>query len=207
MVISIGERIKSLRNERNMTLAELSQQTGLSTSYLSQLERDKTSPSIVSLLEIAKALTVNLRYFFEEEPDNSLAHVTRKSLAKLYDIDQLNSVSVALTPVDQPSRLKVWQYTLSKGMSISNEFEEEGEVFCLVLEGELTLDIHAQKILLKEGDSAAFEANYPHTLSNKSKDVCILLYAHATMHPMHKTQSGVPSIEKEVKGENKGDES
>lgn len=205
MAKSIGERIKSLRNERNITLAELSQQTGLSTSYLSQLERDKTSPSIASLLEIAKALTVNVRYFFEEEPDSNLAHVTRKSLENLYDNDKLNNVSNALTPVNEPSRLKVWKYTLTKRMSISNSFADEGEVFCLVLEGELTLDIHDQIIILKEGDSAAFEANYPHTLSNRSLDVCIFLYAHATMHPMHKTQSGIPPIEMEVKGENKED--
>jgi transcriptional regulator with XRE-family HTH domain len=62
---SIGERIKALRTEQGMTLAELGEKVKLSTSYLSQIERGKTAPSLSTLMDIAKALNIAPRYFFE----------------------------------------------------------------------------------------------------------------------------------------------
>jgi transcriptional regulator with XRE-family HTH domain len=61
---SIGERIKALRTERRLTLAGLGEKVTLSVSYLSQIERDKTTPSLSTLMDIAKVLNVGLRYFF-----------------------------------------------------------------------------------------------------------------------------------------------
>lgn len=198
MVKSIGERIKSLRNERNMTLAELSQKTNLSTSYLSQLERDKTTPSISSLVEIANALDVNVRYFFEEEQNAELAFVTRKSLASFQDVDYSTNQELPLTPVDDPARLRVWQYNLPSGMSMTVDALEEGENFCIVLSGEITLEIGEEKIVLCEGDSAAFGATQSHTLTNESGELSVFLYAYAAMRPTHKSQTISFAIRKEV---------
>ncbi|GAB4471251.1 MAG: cupin domain-containing protein [Anaerolineales bacterium] len=198
MVTSIGERIKSLRNERNMTLAELSQKTNLSPSYLSQLERDKTTPSISSLVEIANALEVNVRYFFEEERSGELAFVTRKSLAPFQAVEHPASRELPLTPVDEPSRLRVWQYTLPKGMSVSVEAEEEGETFCFVLSGEAKLDIGDEKIVLTEGDSAAFAATQSHILTNEASEQCVVLYAYAVMRPIQRSQRVSFASRKEV---------
>lgn len=198
MVKSIGERIKSLRNERNMTLVELSQKTNLSPSYLSQLERDKTTPSISSLVEIANALDVNVRYFFEEERSAELAFVTRKSLAPFQDIDYSTSQELLLTPVDKPSRLRVWQYNLPKGASLTVDALEEGENFCIVLSGEVALEIGDEKIVLGEGDSAAFAATQSHILTNESSELSVILYAYAAMRPTHKSQTVSFAIRKEV---------
>lgn len=198
MVKSIGERIKSLRNERNMTLVELSQKTNLSPSYLSQLERDKTTPSISSLVEIANALGVNVRYFFEEEKSAELAFVTRKSLAPFQDIDYSTSQELSLTPVDEISRLRVWQYNLPKGASLTVDALEEGENFCIVLSGQVVLEIGDEKIALDEGDSAAFAATQSHILTNESSVLSVILYAYAAMRPTHKAQTISFAIRKEV---------
>ncbi|RCK72929.1 MAG: putative MerR-family transcriptional regulator [Anaerolineae bacterium] len=198
MVKSIGERIKSLRNERNMTLAELSQKTNLSSSYLSQLERDKTTPSISSLVEIANALDVNVRYFFEEEQSADLAFVTRKSLAAFQDVDYSTSQELPLTPVNEPSRLRVWQYNLPRATSLTVEALEEGENFCIVLSGEVVLEIGDEKIVLGEGDSAAFAATQSHILTNESSEMSVILYAYAAMRPTHKSQTVSFAIRKEV---------
>ncbi len=198
MVKSLGERVKSLRNERNMTLMELSQKTNLSPSYLSQLERDKATPSITSLVEIANALEVNVRYFFEEERSAELAFVTRKSLAPFQDIDYSNYQELPLTPTDEPSRLRVWQYNLPKGISLHVDAEEEGENFCFLLSGEVTLQIGEETVVLKEGDSVAFGANLAHTITNESGEPSVFLYAYAAMRPSHKTHSVSFSMRKEV---------
>ena len=72
MESSIGERMKSLRVERGMTLAELAEQVNLSTSYLSQIERDRTMPSLSTLVDIAQGLKVEPRYFFNRVMIQSL---------------------------------------------------------------------------------------------------------------------------------------
>ncbi|MDI6814238.1 MAG: cupin domain-containing protein, partial [Desulfitobacteriaceae bacterium] len=158
----------------------------------------KTTPSISSLVEIANALDVNVRYFFEEERSAKLAFVTRRSLAKFQDADYLSHHELPLTPVDEPSRLRVWQYNLPQGTSLSIEAEEEGENFCIVINGEVALEVGDEKILLSEGDSAAFAATQSHTLTNESNELCVVLYAYAAMRPTHKSQSASFSIRKEV---------
>ena len=63
--MKIGYRIKKLRMQQKITLKELGERTGLTTSFLSQLERDLTSPSFISLEKIADALNTTMAYFFE----------------------------------------------------------------------------------------------------------------------------------------------
>ena len=60
----IGNKIKELRTNKKMTLRELSEGTGLSIGFLSQLERGLTSIATDSLMKIAEALDVDLNYFF-----------------------------------------------------------------------------------------------------------------------------------------------
>ena len=81
MADSIGERIKALRSDQGLTLARLGEKTGLSTSYLSQIERDKTTPSLVTLTAIARPLNVGVRYFFETEVRQALAQAGLRAVA------------------------------------------------------------------------------------------------------------------------------
>ena len=66
----IHNKIKTLRLDRNFTLKELSEQTGLSLSFLSQIERGASSLSITSLKKISDALEIHINYFFEEENEH-----------------------------------------------------------------------------------------------------------------------------------------
>lgn len=60
----IGAKIKSLRKERKLTLKQIADQTNLSISFLSQVERSKSSITLESLKKISEALGVNPSYFF-----------------------------------------------------------------------------------------------------------------------------------------------
>ncbi|MDN6615831.1 MAG: helix-turn-helix domain-containing protein, partial [Enterococcus sp.] len=65
--MTIGEKVKNLRNERGMTLKQLSEATGLSTGFLSQFERGITTIAVEHLATIAALFKVKINYFFEEE--------------------------------------------------------------------------------------------------------------------------------------------
>ena len=75
--MKIGYRIKDLRTRQRITLKQLARKTGLTTSFLSQLERDLTSPSINSLEKIAEAMGMKVGYFFEDEDRKELIFVKR----------------------------------------------------------------------------------------------------------------------------------
>ena len=62
----IGNRMRELRKTKRMTLVALGKATGLSVGFLSQVERDLSSPSIKALHDIARVLGVNISWFFEE---------------------------------------------------------------------------------------------------------------------------------------------
>ena len=64
----IGERIKYLRLKKSMGLVELGRHTGLSASFLSQLETGRVVPTLRNLARIAMVFSKDLNYFFEPEP-------------------------------------------------------------------------------------------------------------------------------------------
>ena len=76
--MQIGEKIKRLRLENNLTQEELADRCELSKGFISQLERDMTSPSIASLVDILESLGTNLQAFFSETVDEKI--VDRKSV-------------------------------------------------------------------------------------------------------------------------------
>ena len=64
---SLGQKIKSIRKDKQKTLKQVAEQTGFSISFLSQLERGKSSATLESLKKISVALGVSPGHFFEEE--------------------------------------------------------------------------------------------------------------------------------------------
>lgn len=70
--MQIGEKIKRLRIEKQLTQEELANRCELSKGFISQLERDLTSPSIATLTDILDALGTNLNEFFREDPEEKL---------------------------------------------------------------------------------------------------------------------------------------
>lgn len=90
----IYERIRQLRTQQNMTLKELSDKTGLSISFLSQVERGNSSLAITSLQKIAEVLNVSMSSFFEEPVNNT--YVTTRSTRKAIQIERSNATFVRL---------------------------------------------------------------------------------------------------------------
>ena len=64
-----GQRIRQLRQEKNMTMEDLAYQSGLDYSQISRIERGVTNPSLINIALVARALTVDLRNLFDQEWD------------------------------------------------------------------------------------------------------------------------------------------
>ena len=162
----IGERIKRLRLKRSMGLVELGRQTGLSASFLSQLETGRVVPTLRNLARISLVFGKDFSYFFDSEPQ-PVFRVHRKS----------DRVRLPQSGVDNPTYFfesmgymvpdRQLDPYLAEFLPLSKPNEVRPHVhpgfeFLYVLAGELEIQ-HADKLhVLTPGDGVYFDASSPH---------------------------------------------
>jgi transcriptional regulator with XRE-family HTH domain len=178
MESSIGERVKSLRIDQGLTLAELGARVGLSTSYLSQIERDRTQPSLTTLVNIAKALNVEPRHFFESGENSTLI----VQAGQTRPVQHLNPATACypLTPEDATSNLIVYRVVIQPGSHPYQCSPYSGEEMCFVLKGELTVVAGDETHILKAGDSIHYDALLLHGWSNRAWRPCEFIWSRAS---------------------------
>ncbi len=174
---SIGERIKALRRAQGMTLAQLGQKTDLSVSYLSQIERDKTTPSLSTLTGIAKTLKVALRYFFEAEAE--AAFVMRADERRDGSTADSSITRESLSPRAGSHKLEVYRVVLKPHTPWEELAPYPGEACAFVLSGELTVCVGDEQFVLAAGDSIHYDALQPHGWSNKGDNPCAVIWSHS----------------------------
>jgi transcriptional regulator with XRE-family HTH domain len=178
VVKSIGERIKSLRTEQGMTLAGLGEKVNLSVSYLSQIERDKTTPSLSTLMDIAKVLNVGLRHFFETEAE--AAYVVRADKGPAGLAPDSPIAHLRLTSEVGSSKIEAYRTILQPHTSSEQLAPFAGEEFGFVLTGTLTIHVGDEQFVLDAGDSIHYDALQPRCLSNEGEEPCVVIWGRAS---------------------------
>ena len=176
----IGLRIKNLRNEKKYTLKYVSENTGLSIGFLSQLERGMTSIAIDSLDKIATLLGVELSSFFNIESKAKDCHIIRRYEHKASVVNPEiieYALSSNMTDFDLLPRLVEVTPSLEKESELAL-YSHDGEEFIYILEGILTLQIDEDIFLLYPGDSAHIHSNVKHNWKNDSSNTVRFLTVH-----------------------------
>ena len=175
----VGHEIRDLRRASNVTLSALSEATGLSKGYLSQIERGISSPSIKALHSISRALGVNISWFFPSPPENEdefrdyiVRRDRRRSLSFESGIrDELLSPNLA-------RGIELLRCTFKPhSFSGKEAYEHKGEEAGFVVSGKLTLWLDGKEISLESGDSFAFESRIPHRYANESDEETVIIWA------------------------------
>jgi transcriptional regulator with XRE-family HTH domain len=173
-VQNLGKRLRAVRNERGLTLIQLGQQVGLSASYLSQIERGETTPSLSRLTTIAKALDVEVRYFFEED-------VSAPCVVKLNQGKRLSGTANAIVELlsADPTDKKIQPYRLvcQPGASRDQPSTYPGEELGFILKGQLTVTVGEETFVLKAGDSIHYQTLQPYSWRNEGDEECIAIWA------------------------------
>lgn len=174
--LEIGRRLRRLRKERHMNLTELAEKSGVSIGLISQIERDLVAPSVVSLYHIAQALGTDISYFFSASDPCYV--LQRKGTHKIIITNNGFDEHLMLSP-DRPNRsLDFLKLTLKGGESYDREgFAHQGEEFCYVLSGELTILIDDEELKLQAGDSLWFSSSHPHLYINCTEEDCESIWA------------------------------
>lgn len=176
MNIDIGTKIRTLRKSKNLNLSELSKKTNLSTGLISQIERNKVVPSVVSLWKIAQGLDVSVGYFFEEESAN-VNPVVKKDQRKCIMTKDTNNTYELLCP-DLTRKIEMLYITLDSGETKEADMiSHDGEECGVVLKGRMKVLTTEEEYILEEGDSIYLDSTVPHRYVNDGDDPCISIWA------------------------------
>ncbi|MDQ3067630.1 MAG: XRE family transcriptional regulator [Actinomycetota bacterium] len=161
----VGARVRSLRRERGLTIEQLAVATGLTKGFISQLERDRTAPSLSSIARICDALGVRLSHIFEREPAPAL--VRKNERPKMNDA--FASENHLLSSRDE-ERFQAIESEIAPGAGAGAELNSlPGEMeFVYVLAGSLELQVGDERHVLEEGDALTYPLSKPHTWKNGS---------------------------------------
>lgn len=165
---NIYERIRSLRANTNMTLKELSEKSGLSISFLSQVERGNSSLAITSLQKIADVFNVSMSSFFESTVSNSF--FTPVAGRKSFQIERSNSVFARLGGDFSGKVLEPIHIILAPRQEKDVVFNHPGEEFYYILKGSVLMTIGEKEYEMNEGDTIHFPSMLDHTWSNPTEE-------------------------------------
>jgi mannose-6-phosphate isomerase-like protein (cupin superfamily) len=148
-----------------MTLMELANQSGLSVSFLSQVERGLTNPSINSLRKVAFSLNTPLSFFFEEGSQNSGPVIKKDDRKVLISTDSL--LTYQLLSPDPGRRIEFLITRLEVGgTSAESPMTHQGDEAALILQGKGRFQVDGQLYDLEEGDFIYIRENQPHKFTN-----------------------------------------
>ena len=164
----LGERIKQLRLKKSMGLVELGRHTGLSASFLSQLETGRVVPTLRNLARIALVFSKDLSYFFEPEPKTLFRVQRGKDRIRLPQsgTDDPSYYFESLGYLVPDRQLDPYFAEFLPHMTGRRAHQHPGCEFLYVLEGELDIVHGESKNRLEAGDAVYFDANTPHSYSN-----------------------------------------
>lgn len=170
--MNIGQRIKRLRIKNGLTLEELASRCELTKGFISQMERDLTSPSIATLDDITEALGVSMAEFFIEEQDEKIVFAQED-----FFVDEKEDVSIQwIVPNAQKNEMEPIELHLkpqSKSFVVS---PHEGEEFGYVLSGRIVLVDGEKRYTVKKGQTFYIKGTNEHYLENTSQNLSKVLW-------------------------------
>ncbi|NKB39279.1 MAG: cupin domain-containing protein [Gammaproteobacteria bacterium] len=170
---SIPALLRARRKQMGLTLQELADKAGLSPAFVSQAERGKAVPSIVSLIQLAGALETDINYFVTPPETNSL--VRRAADPIKVEID--SPVTYHRLDGDVRNRLiNALRMVIPPKTELPTVHREEGEDFFFVLKGEIRVDVGDEVFDLKEGDCVHINSQLEHDTINMSEEEVHVLW-------------------------------
>jgi transcriptional regulator with XRE-family HTH domain len=170
--MEIGQRIKQLRTQNKLTLEELASRCELSKGFISQVERDLTSPSIATLSDIVEALGINLAQFFKEEREEKLVFTQED-----FFIDEKEECTIHwIVPNAQKNDMEPILLDLKPGQKSDIISPHNGEEFGYVLNGKVSLVINNKKYVVKKGQTFYIKGLHDHYILNDTKSDAKVLW-------------------------------
>ena len=185
----VGEKIKSLRESRNITMEDLAQRSGLAIEQVERIENNIDLPSLAPLIKIARVLGVRLGTFLDDQ-DETGPSVCRRTEAgdtisfsnnAIQSRKHMEYHSLARSKADRHMEPFLIDVTATDDMDFVLS-SHEGEEFIYVLQGRLEISYGKNSYVLDEGDSIYYDSIVPHHVhgyQGQAAKILAVVYAPA----------------------------
>lgn len=169
--LNIGKRLKAARQNRNLTLDELAEATGVSKPMLGQIERGQSSPTVNTLWKIATGMKIPFSSFLQEQG-------TEYTVVGLQEQDVLREENGAmkvytLFAFDPARSCEAFYIEFAAGCEHDSDKHNDGvEEYIFVIRGKLDMILNGTKVTVRKRQAIRFEANIPHSYVNSYKNTC-----------------------------------
>ena len=173
--VSVGRKIKKARTDKNISLYDMANDTGMSIEYIKELESGKAMPSVGTLLQISKALQIDSGLLFKDP------EATAESRVKAYEKRTDNYAYEALTPGTENKHLKAFRIVIDP-MKVHEGvgYQHEGEEFVYVIKGKVEVKVGDHQNILTADQSLHFNSGIKHQMtnvSNKKAELIVVVYS------------------------------
>jgi transcriptional regulator with XRE-family HTH domain len=173
----IGARLRELRQNRDLTLKQVAEETGFAVSYLSLLERDKVSISVDNLERLARFYGVRMVHLFRGAEETPLLVTRSEEIARLVDQVKTGCSTFVLLSDRADARLEPLLVAVGPGHGDSQFRTHDGETLLYVIEGSVRITSEkGEEVTLSAGDAASYFGFPARRVENASETDPVLLF-------------------------------
>jgi transcriptional regulator with XRE-family HTH domain len=168
-----GEKLRSIRERKGLTLKEVAEMVSVSESLVSQIERNKVSPSMDILLTIADSLDIDFEYLFRDYKRNKQVEIVRAGEGDRIVQPGVIFHQLSMMPeLDEDHAVEAFLLEVFPGNEKGDRvYGHTGKELGILLEGEGELIYGTSRYQLHAGDSVSFSSDNPHILRNTGKKI------------------------------------
>ena len=177
----LGATVQRLRKAYNLSLSELSQQSGVAKSIISQIERNETNPTLATIWRLAQALDVSIERVLQSSADEPFLEKTSKPDTPILVSDDGRCRLAIIGWIKTVEWLQVYDFSAEPGGALESEAHQRGSVESLSLsDGELTVEVGGAVETVRAGETLRYRCDRAHVIRNlgpvpaRATMVCIL---------------------------------
>ncbi len=173
----LGKSVQRLRKAYSLSLSELSEQSGVAKSIISQIERNETNPTLATIWRLSQALDVSIEKVLQATEDEPFLEKSSKGDTPILISDDGKCKLAIIGWIKTVEWLQWYDFMAEPGGVLASDPHQRGSVECLsVLEGELEVEAAGVVETARTGETLRYRCDRPHTIRNRSN-----FPAHATM--------------------------
>lgn len=173
MKYKFGDKLRSVREKKGLTLKDVAERAGVSESLVSQIERNKVSPSTDVLLTVADILEIDYEYLFNDYRQKRRVSILKASARESISRNKVTIQQLSIN--DELSKDPAIESFLLEiepdGKTGDQEYGHAGREFGIILSGQAQLVYGQERYDLGEGDTISFPSDIPHQFRNNGKEV------------------------------------
>jgi transcriptional regulator with XRE-family HTH domain len=171
----IGTRLRACRRQKNMTLDELAEATGLNKGFLSRIETDAKAPSIATVVKLSRVLDIPVARLFGEQVADSDIHLVRTASHKSEEDPVHGYAFIPLSPAGSGRRNEAFLMTPPRHFSESTHAEHAGEEVLYVISGRIEVKFVDRSVAMAAGDYLQFPGHLVHHVRRIGANANVLI--------------------------------